>query len=426
MMLNSAQLSAQTIQCGTGQVQPDRPELRQKTDDLTPGYDVSEQTYHVIPVVVHNFYDPLRSPYSPNPRADSLPPSLIRSQIRALNDHFGRAGDYKNVDVANGADTRIRFCLAKQGPDGQPTNGINYLKVNDASVTLPSSQPPLASEKRIKDSSRWPTDRYLNIWVVREITSDRENQRVQGYAYLPENNPGQELDGIVMDHRYFGRNNPRNVFYEGGKVVTHEVGHYLNLLHPWGPTPESGCREDDEVDDTPFCRGPFEKIRAPDPCEPEPRHECRGFDRMTSNYMEYSIDRCMKAFTAGQRQRMRNAIAEYRPKLVSFTNLQNAGCTTTFDTLNSRDTVSTGIYPQVNAFPNPASERIVINTLAKERKVLTATLYRASGQPVRRLEGANFRTGRTTMPVSDLQAGVYILRVAFDDTVKEQKVIIQP
>jgi hypothetical protein len=30
------------------------------------------------------------------------------------------------------------------------------------------------------------------------------------------------------------------------------------------------------------------------------------------------------------------------------------------------------------------------------------------------------------MPVSDLQAGVYILRVAFDDTVKEQKVIIQP
>lgn len=424
--------NAQTIPCGTDKINGNSEDERHKTKDLQPGYDVSKQEFHVIPVVVHNFYDTFQrvdrqypDPNFEGPLKDSLSPSLIKSQIEALNDHFGRSGAYKEVKVANGADTRIRFCLAKRDPEGEPTNGINHLLVDDASLTLPENGASGSrSEMQIKNQSRWPTDRYLNIWVVRAISNNEDNRRVQGFAYLPPNAANEDMDGVVLDHRYFGRNNPRNNLYQGGKTTTHEVGHYLNLFHPWGRSRRAGCAEDDKVDDTPLCKNPFEKVGR-QACEPDPtKHECRGFDRMTSNYMEYSIDRCMKAFTAGQTKRMRKAIADYRSKLVSFTNVQNAGCIKTFDTLNSRDTLNEEVYPQVNAFPNPATDKIFINTLAKANKVLTATLYNTNGQLVKRQGLSEFRTGRIILNVNDLQPGIYILKVAFDQTVKQQRIVI--
>ena len=400
---------AQTVRCGSDLVNAPVAKDRAKTDDLAPGYDVSQQRYHVIPVVVHVFHEG---------RSDSLSPALIKSQIEAFNDDFGRAGDFREVKVANGADTRIRFCLANRDPKGNKTNGITYTKVNDAVITFDT-------EMRIKNQVRWPTNQYMNIWVVRGIASGRPNQRVQGYAYLPPNAANTKKDGLVIDHRFFGKDNPRNNFYRDGKVGTHEVGHYLNLFHPWGPRVESGCREDDRVDDTPLCKGPFEKLNAPNPCKPEPRHECPRFDRMTSNYMEYSIDRCMKAFTAGQAKRMRKAIAENRSQLVSFTNMLATGCGLTYDTLNSRDTFNSSIYPQVNAYPNPASDQLFISTLAKSSKVLSAQLMTMQGQIVNRPAPFRFRAGRFTLDVSDLPQGIYILRVNFGNTVRQSEIVIQ-
>lgn len=399
----------QTVRCGTDQVNKAIPEDRAKTQDLTPDYDVADQKYHVIPVVVHVFHEG---------RQDSLSATQIKSQITALNDDFGRAGDFRDVKVANGANTRIRFALAKKDPQGRPTNGITYNKVSNAVITFDT-------EMRVKDSVRWPTDRYMNIWIVRGISNANPNQRIQGYAYLPSNTANKPRDGLVLDYRFFGKDNPRNRFYQDGKVGTHEVGHYLNLFHPWGPSVESGCREDDRVDDTPLCKGPFEKLTNRNPCSPEPRHECPRFDRMTSNYMEYSIDRCMKAFTAGQKERMRDAIVDYRSKLVSFSNMINTGIITTFDTLNSQDTANSAIYPQVNAFPNPASDQVFINTLAKTGKVLKARLMTMQGQVVKVPEVSKFRTGRATLNVSDLQPGVYILQVTFGDAVRQQELVIQ-
>ena len=401
----------QTIRCGTDQVNDPVPKDRARKRDLQPDYDVGQQRYHVLPVVVHVVHD---APIN------KISKSLVKSQIEALNDDFGRAEEFKNVEVANGADTRIRFCLANKNPEGKATNGITYTKVQDASVQLKTDKP-----NKAKQAIRWPTDRYMNIWVVREIKNNAPNRRIQGFAFLPPNAANSDQDGIVMNHRYFGKNNPRNTYFQEGRVCTHEVGHYLNLFHPWGPTPESGCNKDDRVDDTPLCKGPFQKVQAPNPCEPDPVHECPRFDRMTSNFMEYSIDRCMKAFTAGQRKRMRNAITEYRSKLVSFSNMINTGCIKKYDDLNSRDTFNTAFYPKVNAFPNPADQQVFINTLAKSEKVLSASLMTMQGQTIRRPTLSEIRTGRINLNVSDLKEGIYILRVTFGNTVKQQEIVIQ-
>jgi hypothetical protein len=68
-----------------------------------------------IPVVVHIV--------SGNP--DAITDGQIISAIEDLNNAFAHTGVYA---VGNGANTGIRFCLARTDPDGAITNGITRTK----------------------------------------------------------------------------------------------------------------------------------------------------------------------------------------------------------------------------------------------------------------------------------------------------------
>ncbi|HEY4295512.1 MAG TPA: M43 family zinc metalloprotease, partial [Paraburkholderia sp.] len=78
----------------------------------------------------------------------------------------------------------------------------------------------------------------------------------------------------------------------------HEIGHYFNLRHIWGDTPD--CSGGDSVDDTPNAEGPnygtpaFPKIS----CQNGPNGD------MFMNYMDYVDDAAMFMFTPEQVSRM--------------------------------------------------------------------------------------------------------------------------
>ncbi|PPR07660.1 hypothetical protein CVT24_003828 [Panaeolus cyanescens] len=92
-------------------------------------------------------------------------------------------------------------------------------------------------------------------------------------------------------------------------VGTHEVGHWLGLLHPFEvPEGSSGCEDvgGDYVDDTPAENGPamFCPIGR-DSCPgggPDPIH----------NYMDYTDDYCRFEFTPGQVRRLQALTRHYR------------------------------------------------------------------------------------------------------------------
>ena len=89
-------------------------------------------------------------------------------------------------------------------------------------------------------------------------------------------------------------NNNADTFYNQGKTLVHEVGHWLGLLHTFPNTP--GCSDSgDFVLDTPAMRNPAKGCHhGLDSC---PNHQ--GFDPI-QNYMGYSDDSCMSEFTRGQ------------------------------------------------------------------------------------------------------------------------------
>jgi hypothetical protein len=194
-----------------------------------------------IPVVIHVIHND--EPYG---TGVNISDERIDTQLEVLNNDFRRLNadaidtPAEFIPVAGSMD--IEFILAKQDPDGQPTDGI-IRKVGSKTVWSPF-------DEELHAVSYWPSEDYLNIWVT-NIGSG-----FVGYAQFPFSDlPGldgeaddvAETDGVVIDYTVFGVGS-EDPDYNLGRTTTHEVGHFLGLRHIWGD--DSGCATD-YVADTP-------------------------------------------------------------------------------------------------------------------------------------------------------------------------------
>jgi hypothetical protein len=250
---------------------------------------------YVIPVVVHVIHNG-----EPVGTGTNLSDEQIQSQIDVLNQDFQRL----NPDVDQTPDLfqpvassmNIQFVLARQDPDGLPTNGI--LRVHGG-----SSGWTISDESTFKALSYWRADQYLNIWVVRFTDS------FIGFAQLPlpgdTSLPGLEqasadslTDGVAVDYTAFGSvlagSFDLDPQFNRGRTATHEIAHYFGLRHIWGDG--SSCTTD-YVEDTP------PQSSATRGCPAHPRLSCGG-TQMFQNFMDYTDDECMNLFTQGQVGRM--------------------------------------------------------------------------------------------------------------------------
>ncbi len=194
----------------------------------------------IIPVVFHIIHN-----WGP----ENISDEQIFDQMRILNEDY-RLLNEDTINVINYfrqfmGDTRVEFRLAQKDFEGNCTNGIDRIastetfSANDGSKLNP-----------------WPRDRYLNIWVVNTLAGD---PGLAGYSYYPSAVSGGIAalrDGVIMEHNYVGSIGTSSP--GGDNVLTHEIGHWLNLAHTWGDTndPGIGCG-DDNVEDTPVTAGRF-------------------------------------------------------------------------------------------------------------------------------------------------------------------------
>jgi hypothetical protein len=261
----------------------------------------NDQLYY-IPVVVHILHNGEAVGTDRN-----LSDARIQSQIDILNNDYGRVTGTPGFNTdPRGADTRIRFCLATEDPSGQPTNGIVRVNANRDGFAF------LSENTLLKNLSLWDPNKYLNIWVCKLLG----NQYI-GYAQYPfisttladslpmiQPIPDVQPDGVVIDYRVFGDVPPGESgpfpSYNKGRTATHEVGHYLGLIHIWGDGFSCADQATDFVEDTPpqgsFTSGcPLISVQS---CMP-------GTLAMFQNYMDYTNDVCMNIFTKDQKSRMR-------------------------------------------------------------------------------------------------------------------------
>lgn len=234
-----------------------------------------------IPVVVHVVY---------SDAVGNISDAQVQSQIDALNRDYRK----RNADAANipavwsqlAADTRIQFALATTDPQGNPTNGITRTATTQTSFDTHDGVKKTATG----GVDAWPAGKYLNLWVC-----DLGNGLL-GYAQFP-GGPA-ETDGVVILNTAFGTVGTVAAPFNLGRTATHEIGHWLNLIHIWGDRLD--CTGTDYVDDTPTAMAPnYGKPQFPHvSCNNGPNGD------MFMNYMDYVDDDTMVMFTQGQLARM--------------------------------------------------------------------------------------------------------------------------
>ena len=256
---------------------------------------------------------------------ENISEEQVFDAVEVLNRDFRKL----NADVNNvhssfqgiTADIEIEFELATIAPNGQCFKGITRtLSTTAWNETNKINDVRYGNDVSGSSGLAWAPNKYLNIFVTVDIGG------AAGYTYRPTTNTSVGRNSIYLLHNYVGRIGTGSE--NRSRILTHEVGHWLNLLHTWGSGNDPGlannCNNDDFVNDTPntwgwttcnvngiSCDGVNKPVGTVDNVE---------------NYMEYSY--CSKMFTAGQKTRMRAAATSTnggRNNLWTTANLNSVG-----------------------------------------------------------------------------------------------------
>ena len=262
-----------------------------------------------IPVVVHVIHGGQAYGAAPN-----IVDEQVMSQITVMNNDFRRlAGTPGFNSNAIGADTQIQFALAKVDPNGNPTNGIERVRMCQSTFRRD------IIEGFVKPETIWDPTQYMNMWSVAFAAP---NTGILGYAQFPDGSglPGLDpvgganyTDGVVAAFSTFGSSDYGTGFllgapYDKGRTMTHEVGHFLGLRHIWG---DATCGTD-------FCADTPTAHTANYNC-PQNIVSCNdpAVFEMVQNYMDYTDDACMNIFTVDQKARL-TAVMNNSPRRASL------------------------------------------------------------------------------------------------------------
>jgi hypothetical protein len=316
----------------------EKQELQTQTDIANQaGREMAGQVI-TIPVVFHIVYN--------NP-SENLSDAIIYEQMTILNRDYPKL----NADTVNippvwqpiAGKFQIRFELATKDTLGNPTTGI----IHTPTPTTDFSNSPYDHKinfASLGGANAWNAQHYLNIWVCNLGTG------ILGYTQMPGAGP-LTRDGCVVNYIAVGTTGATPP-YNLGRTVTHEVGHWFNLIHTWGPgttTPTGNCTGgSDLVADTPPEDGANYSSYPPftvktDACSPS----APGY--MWQNYMNYTDDAGMCFFTNGQVARMQATLHGIRDSIIHSPALGIQG-------LDTAPTL------QISLYPNPANSFIILQT----------------------------------------------------------------
>ncbi len=290
-------------------------------------------TIRIIPVVFHVLHE-----YG----TENISRDQILDQMRILNEDFGRknADKSKTRSIFSGvaADCEVEFRLATIDPSGNCTDGINRIVSN---LTNDADQ----NSQDFKKVSYWDSKKYLNVWVVKSISDDGTGWITLGYAQFPGSGWGPaSTDGVTCRADYLGSIGTAAIQDSKGRVLTHEVGHWLGLFHTFQGSCTGSGPIVEGISDTPPCS------TATNGC-PSSRNSCTNdfpdLPDQTENYMDYSDGVCQNMFSEGQKAVIDQIFNVYRSKLVSVTNQKATGV---FDTTNKP--LCAPIADFISDFPN--------------------------------------------------------------------------
>jgi len=369
----------------------------------------TERSPLTIKVVVHVVWkDP----------AENLADSIIANQIQVLNEDFNRL----NADTAN---LRTVFHPAAGNANIQFSLEEIVRVQTSKSFAIDILANNLLTELKYNNqggSTAWDTERYLNLWVCKiqptTIFGFPVGQ-ILGFAFPPNGlgnwpansgAPNPNEDGVVIDYRLIGRNNPNPLPNPGGsgnlmvagRTPVHEIGHYLGLRHIWGDGGLIGpnnCAQSDGVDDTPFANAQsnFDCNKNRNTCTVVEPFYGADVPDLVENYMDYSNETCMNMFTKGQVEIMRNVLMGPRVGLLANSSVATRPAQSVHWTLS----------------PNPSQGQLWVDIELDARQDVALWITNVEGKIVAQIAAGSLDAGthRRSIDGNTWPAGVYFVEI---------------
>ncbi|WP_444994193.1 M43 family zinc metalloprotease [Aliikangiella sp. IMCC44359] len=265
------------------------------TSSVAPSY--------VIPVVFHV--------YGTSFNGKTVNDSIIIDALNKTNKDFqGLAADYGEIipEFENIKDVfNVEFRLAKKDPSGRATTGINYYAKKSGYGNGSGYDSQIRADA-------WDNYKYLNVYIQNDLYNDGTTTN-SGVAWYP--NTGMSNNNtarVVYNGAYLGSNTSENF----RSVLTHEFGHYLNLIHTF----QGGCNSSNEN----RCSSTGDQICDTPQVDNSGLQSTNCLGQMTNwqNFMHYSDQ--YANFTRNQVDRMVNAMNHAaRKTLWTQQNLEDTG-----------------------------------------------------------------------------------------------------
>ncbi len=260
-------------------------------------------TIFEIPIVIHVIHtgDPVGSSFNPTDQQ-------LTDLIDFTNKCYQATWPAFPGAQTGGSYIPFQFTLAKRDPNCDSTTGI--VRVDGSGLPgftsngIQLGSGPGVSETDVKALSRWPNNKYYNIWVVPYIGGPGGG--TAGYAYYP--GAGPAVDGTVI---------LASVAQSGSSTLVHEIAHGMGLPHTFeGDNGGSTCPinndcnvDGDGICDTePHMRG-TSCSDVTNPCTNAPYTFTRN------SFMSYSHG-CRDRFSNGQGRKMKYNLMNNRTALM--------------------------------------------------------------------------------------------------------------
>jgi Secretion system C-terminal sorting domain/Pregnancy-associated plasma protein-A len=376
----------------------------------------------------------------------------IDSQIAVLNRDFNRENP-DSVFIPSGwkhlyASVGIRFGLAHTNPAGYGTPGYEIKIIPETPGGFSDIYASYHSAKHDSTGGMdsWDVTKYLNIWCINfafpaGLLGATTAKSATGGTGFPLYEEGICINYAALGKRastldYYIPTGYAGNYYDMGRSLTHEMGHFFEIKHTWGDDggncPWSGSHKDDGLADTPP-EADYKYYNYPDTIPGGTYYDACRYDGAidtqqtllgvaTHDFMNYTDDIGMFMFTTDQAAVMISQVSVV--DTVTGENISLVQHPELLEWSPITGIAEVGLGNKVHVFPTPSSGIVYITTDQPE-EMQQLTVVNILGQTVQGIRLTAIHDNYYTIDLSTISKGIYFVRCNFAAGSITRKILLQ-